>query len=254
MKRLFTTILLSFFCLGATFNSSTLNNSRITGTKPLFMPLGDSITKGSLSGSVESLGYRGPIHTRMGTISFDFVGPYQNPAADNVNDTDHAGVGGERSDEIEARTSAALITYMTNPPDNSLVAVMAGTNDVSQSIATATIVDNVEDIVDLIVAHDVNIDIYVFLITPVDNANDADTTTYNTALKIMLQTYQASKSNLYIVDVNSTFKNDTHGLCSADWATNCIGADNVHPTVAGYSAISRQIEDCISNKNNVNCF
>lgn len=249
-------ILLLIFCpntYAATMRAN-LTQAMVDRDRPFLMPLGDSIARGSVGGGVITLGFRGPLQDDYGRIQFDFVGTSREPSdQDPPYDIDHSGVGGERSYEIEARTGTELTNHMTAAPAGSVVILGAGTNDILQSESTTNARDNVEDIIDLINAFDPTISVYVFLITPLDSGFDSTVTSYNALLKTMLDTYRVSKSNLYYIDMNSVFKNDTFGDCAGDWAANCIGSDNIHPTADGYASMAKQIEKCLENERNTNC-
>jgi len=172
------------------------------------------------------------LQDEVGINTYTFVGSYSLPASDTVYQVKHSGVGGQRTDQILARLSDELDTWMPAPNDkNSCVLLHAGTNDISAHIATATIVDHIEDIIDMIDTHDSNIKIIVALIIPRYDDHDDETTDYNTALNTMLLTYQSLKSNLYIVDMNTAFKDNP------DWIVDYM-YDIVHPKDTGYNIMA----------------
>jgi lysophospholipase L1-like esterase len=117
-------------------------------------------------------------------------------------------------------------------PAGSRVLLHAGTNDLLDGLSIADAVDNVEDTITLIDAHDPSIDIYVALIVPnTISAEDDLITDYNNALTDRLVILQQTKSNLFIVDMNSALKQNPF------WRTEYM-ADSVHPNNAGYAVMA----------------
>ena len=212
---------------------------------PRLMPLGDSITRGSVDG----FGYRDHLQDFLGINKWDFVGPFAHPASHATYDVDHAGVSGQTTAQIEARTLSHLTTYMVGNAANSIVLLHAGTNDVMTMPGTGTLeeriasyVANVEDIIEIIHAHDPTIRIFVALIVPnTDSTIEARIELYNSTLKTMLQNYQTTKSNLYIVDMHSAFVNNP------DWATEWFHTDGVHPNDAGFRVMASKWSNAISH-------
>lgn len=217
------------------------------------MPLGDSITYGNTGGDAD--GYRFNLQALLGVGVYDFVGSIQQPASDETYDVDGSGVGGNTSSQIEARTDGELDTYMSTTSDGGIVLLHGGTNDILLELSEAAAVQNIIDIIDLIDAHNSNIDIYVALIIPRKD-NDGWADSYNTALNTALETKQGSKTNLVIVDMNTAFTADTFGNCSGDWEANCIDPEDItklHPNGAGYATMAKQWNSCMSSSTNTNC-
>jgi lysophospholipase L1-like esterase len=214
--------------------------SRVINTAllPRVMPAGDSITTGV--GDSNSFGYRDHLITRLGFGSVNFVGTFRSPASAYTFDLDNEGLGGDRADQLEARLPYALVTAMPTPnPAGSKVLVHIGTNDLGQGVANSTIVQNVDDIVDIIDSYDPSISVYVALIVPNTNsADDALITSFNSALAARVAQLQATKSNLYLVDMNSAFKQN------ASWRSTYF-ADEVHPNDAGYQVMAAEWERLI---------
>lgn len=212
---------------------------------PRLMPLGDSITRGSVDG----FGYRDHLQEFLGVNKWDFVGPFAHPATDPIYDVDHAGVSGQSTTQIEARTLDHLNTYMVGNAANSIVLLHAGTNDILTMSGTGTTeeriasyVANVEDIIEIIHAHDPTIRIFVALIVPnTDDTVDARIVLYNATLKAMLQNYQSTKSNLYIVDMYSAF------VSNPNWATEWFHADGIHPNDAGFRVMASKWSNAINH-------
>src|SRR5690606_14762306 len=111
------------------------------------------------------------------------------------------------------------------------ILTMSGTGTTEERIASY--VANVEDIIEIIHAHDPTIRIFVALIVPnTDDTVDARIVLYNATLKAMLQNYQSTKSNLYIVDMYSAF------VSNPNWATEWFHADGIHPNDAGFRVMA----------------
>lgn len=259
MKKLILIILFLLFCSSSysnnTFGSATIYKSRNNRDVRRVLPLGDSITVGE-NADDDDFGYRDHLQDLLNAnngLIYDFVGPNQTPASSSTHDIDHAGVNNERTDEIEARLSTALSTYMTNAPSGSMVTIHAGNNDIAQSVDPNVAVANVEDMIDIIHAFDSNIDVYIMLIIPRVISLDAETTVYNGLLRAMVETYQITKSNVYIVDTNTAMRNDTFGICSGDYEANCYPPSNNHPNDLGYQVMANQIARCVENRFNPEC-
>jgi lysophospholipase L1-like esterase len=229
---------------GTATPSNDERSAKITGYVPdtlKLLPLGDSISEGW----PDDFGYRNHLQDLLGIGVYDFVGPFTDPDSDATYDVDHAGVGGERTDQIESRVDSTLDTYMTNLESGSCVLIHAGTNDANQNYsggATAWVA-NVEDMIDLIHAHDSSIDIYVALIIPsTDGTINGRITTFNAALESMLETYQGTKANLYIVDMYARFTSNV------DWASEWM-YDSLHPNDTGYSIMADEWFKAINGVN-----
>ena len=126
-------------------------------------------------------------------------------------------------------------------PAGSRVLLHIGTNDVRTDLPESETVDNIQDIVELIHAHDPAIAIHVALVVPIPAPEiDVRITNFNAALRTRLEQLQATKSNLFIVDMNAAFKQNPN------WATQYF-ADTVHPNDAGYQVMAAQWEASIES-------
>ena len=200
--------------------------------KRRLMCVGDSITAGV--GDANLFGYRDHLLSRLGIGSVEFVGTYQSPISDPIFDVDHEGVSGNRTDQVKARLAAALSLHLPKPnPVRSRLLLHIGSNDIKNGIAQATAVNNVADIVNQINAYDPTVDVYVALIIPSPTpATDTLFTAYNAALLAQLTIMQATKLNLYIVDMNAAFK------VNPNWVVAYM-ADTLHPNDAGYDVMAQ---------------
>lgn len=241
----------SILLAGLTLNGVTVNGLSVSTTAPLpekLMPLGDSITRGSLDTPV-IFGYRDHLQVLLGVGEYDFVGPYTDPDSDATYDVDHNGVGGDDTLNILARIESNLDTYMPTPNNtNNAVLLMIGTNDIKDGFVEATTVDNVEEIIDIIVAHDPTIKIYVATIIPSTNSTwNTNFTSYNSALVTRLTTLMGSNPNLHRVDMNAAFR-----TCNSGTYTACL-ADSLHPNDAGYQVIANTWYSCMTDSDNEYC-
>jgi lysophospholipase L1-like esterase len=207
--------------------------------RPRVMAIGDSITRGS--GDSDIFGYRDHLDFLLGVGDHEFVGSIRNPTQHPSYDVDHEGVGGDRTDQVEARLTAALSAHMPVPnPAGSRLLLHVGTNDMQDRLPIDGAVDNVEDIINMIDAHDPSINIYVALIIPATIAADDDVfTDYNDALKARVNDLAVTKTNLFLVDINSAFK------ANPFWATEYMD-DAFHPNDTGYAVMAEAWADSIA--------
>lgn len=228
-------------------NVSLRNNILFIKEKSNVMPLGDSITLGEQDTPLV-FGYRDHLQDHLGIGSYDFVGTQKSPASNATYDVDHAGVSGETTASIEARVSTNLSNYFKSNGTGDIVLIHAGTNDSRLALSQTDAVANVEDMIDLINAYNSNISVYVAKIirTKDDPTRDTWTDTYNGLLETMLQTYQGSKSNLHIVDMDAKFSENVN------WKTDYM-ADTGHPNDTGYGLMADQWYACIINASATNC-
>lgn len=262
MKKLIIIFVLFLFCfnvsacelIGVSVGGTSINGD--TG-EDLLMPLGDSITLGSGNAGTW-YGYRDYLQDELGIGTYDFVGSYKSPSSSGTYDVDHSGIGGDDSQRVINRLPAELIASLQNASISSKVLLMIGTNDYAAGLAPfpSTSVSNIENIISMIDTFNPNIEVYVALIIPTKTGASWPVT-LNTSLKPMLETYQESKSNLYIVDMYSAFINDTFGLCAEVTSTedgNCFHPlENLHPSLMGYKTMALQWAACIKNPAATNC-
>lgn len=219
------------------------------------LPLGDSITDGFFT---NSNGYRGPLQDELGNNktkwAVTMIGQYSKGSG--TYQRSHAGATGETASQIQSRVNTNLALFSkTKFKKHSKVLLHAGTNDMTGSLTDPQI----QAVADTIAAmcttihnstNGSGIDIYVALIIPSTGGRDGDITKLNTVLPATLNAL--GYSNLYYVDMNTAFRSDYFGLCSGDWATNCM-ADSLHPSSAGYSTMAKMWARCINSSTAVGC-
>lgn len=202
----------------------------------LIYPLGDSITRG-LAIDTDQWGYRDHLQALLGVGIYDFVGECVGGLDKLAYDDDHGGVSGERTDQIAARAATSIPSYMAGADNTSKILVHAGANDITQNYGTGTLdekldsyVSNVRTIIDIAHIYNPEIQMFVALITPIDDVIYGPIVqAYNAKLDVMLTNYV--KSNLYAVDMHSTF------LAVPSWDTQLMG-NTAHPNDAGYQVMA----------------
>jgi lysophospholipase L1-like esterase len=103
-----------------------------------------------------------------------------------------------------------------------------------ERLPIAEVVDNVEQIINMINAHDPSIAIYVALIIPSTiSTDDAVITNYNSVLASRVISLQATKPNLFIVDINTALQQNPF------WRTDYM-SDAFHPNDAGYEVMAQE--------------
>lgn len=127
MQRIFVLMLmLSLFACApssaGTIPPGTIPLGIVEQPAMIVLPLGDSITLGNSANG----GYRLPLQQMLAAdgIATDFIGP-ETTNSDGMADPEHAGFGGERIDQIEARLST-----INDTPD--IILLHIGTNDLYQ--------------------------------------------------------------------------------------------------------------------------
>ena len=222
-------LLMVIFITGKSNGDMSLNSSnvgRLTFSNQIrLVCAGDSITFGLRS--TDSSGYRYALQRLLGIEDYFLVGHF-NDGDESYLSNHHEGISGNTSTQLLARFQG-IINYSYNSSVNTIFLIMIGTNDLSASVPIATITANIEDMIDLIVANDSGDDVYIGLVTPRSGALDADVTLLNTSISSMVSGY--GKSNLYAVDLNSAFKDNTN------WETELLD-DGLHPNDLGYQVMA----------------
>ena len=250
MKKL---LFVLFLSLSVNCHAAAIDGILFGAQRIFIAPIGDSITAGTTTYDNVGLpmAYRDHLQdllrTRYGLV---FTGNTATPASDSVYLTSHWGGIGLRTDQILTVVNAGSFTS-TSAYSAYYCLIHAGTNDVGQSVADATSVGYMEDIIDALVADNAENKIYVALIIPSGGSN-TNIIAYNTALNTMLETKQATNSNIVIVDMYNLFVNDTTGLCDGDYANVCL-SDVTHPSETGWIAMARQWAACMASPTAVNC-
>lgn len=173
------------------------------------MALGDSVTEGD-SGEA-TYRYWLQLHLNAAGYSYDFVGSLNSPRGGGVYfeqgnwDHDHEGIGGQRTDQIQARTAARVTTYT---PD--IILLQAGVNDLIQGRTFLQVIDGMESIITAARSAKSDIIIFVSLVPPTQHTTETELLTLNTDLSTRLVSLNTVGSPIYIVDQALGFSVATH--------------------------------------------
>jgi lysophospholipase L1-like esterase len=118
-------------------------------TNPLkIMPLGDSITEGTVAG-----GYRAPLYSLLTADGYNvsYVGDQNtNPGGGLLaNQESHEGIGGDKSTELQSQIDTTGIVQNSLP---NAVLVLVGTNDIGLGASFATTDSNIASLIDDIIS------------------------------------------------------------------------------------------------------
>lgn len=238
---------------GATITGINMSNRKI-------LPIGDSITEGDTSGDPY---WRNNLQDVLGIGVYDFVGDRRSPTTSAYYryDMEHAGVGGMQTTAMLARVPSLLSNYLTTGADfsNSFVLLHAGTNDCFQYSCevSTTALDNIEDMVDLVMAYNSQLKIIVALIIPsnIVPPNDYQNVriqNFIPLLRTRLQALQVTYPNRVIIaDMNGLFLDTSN--CLPD-LSNCLDPDfGVHPYSVGQQLMADQWKRCMDSPTNQGC-
>jgi lysophospholipase L1-like esterase len=211
--------------------SITTYNVAPTNATPLkIMPVGDSITKGHLQS--DTGGYRDDLWNLLTNkgYNFDFVG--NQSRGDGKFDKDHAGIGGERIDQVSDRIHGLLNNYH---PD--VVLLMIGTNDILQNNKLEDAPNRLSQLIDQITTESPNTQLFIGSIPPDKNAERQKLVDkYNSAIPGIVKSKKAAGKNVTFVDISSPMNIDDL-------------EDDVHPTPTGNNKIARSWYEAIRDKN-----
>jgi len=143
------------------------------------------------------------------------------------------GVGGERTDQIFARITD------TTDPNPALVTVLAGTNDVSQSVSAATIQANLSDIYDALQTASIS---FIAITIPPRSAQDGTKAAVQLAVNEWIVANAGSWTGASVCDWRSVLASDGDGLTP-------IGdyfQDDVHFNSAGATAAATALAPVLS--------
>lgn len=217
----------------------TINNTRI-------LPLGDSLTRGwAVAGDIPG-GYRSRLERQLITRAavrtrpWLYVGNQRTNIGDNLIMLDHAGINGERIDQMQTRIGTALSTY--NPH---VVLIHAGTNDANQAFLISTAGARIATLVQTCLDHPSVLKVYVAQIVgcnpatlSTDGVNTIQThiNSINSQIPIDLTT-QVATGKCHIVNMSALL------TWSSDYSTG--SGDNLHPNATGHGKIAGAWADAI---------
>ncbi|WP_088240287.1 GDSL-type esterase/lipase family protein [Calothrix rhizosoleniae] len=198
-----------------TYNVAPENETPLT-----IMPLGDSITEGYLDS--DTGGCRDDLYSILTDKGYnvDFVG--DRGRGDGNFDQHHAGVSGERIDQVSDRVDGLLDTYQ---PD--IVLLMIGTNDILQNNNLEDAPNRLSSLIDQITNQSPDTQVIVSSIPPDKNSDRQELVDqYNALIPEIVESKRAAGKNVSFVDTSSSM--NTEDL-----------EDDVHPTPTGNNKIAR---------------
>ncbi|MDJ0618785.1 MAG: GDSL-type esterase/lipase family protein [Calothrix sp. MO_192.B10] len=212
-------------------NSITTYNIFPANETPLtLMPVGDSITEGYLES--DKGGYRDDLYRLLTNKGYniDFVG--NRSRGHGKFDQDHAGVTGERIDQVSDRINNLLSTYH---PD--IVLLMVGTNDILQNHNLEDAPNRLSNLIDQITNQSPDTQLFVGSIPPDKNAaRQKLVDQYNALIPGIVESKRAAGKNVTFVDISSPMNIDDL-------------EDDVHPTPTGNNRIARSWYEAIRDAN-----
>jgi len=190
------------------------------------MPLGDSLTRGSMGHPrYHPGGYRTRLYRRLTRERrpVDFVGSQRtNPDPEGLPDPDHEGHKGFRIDQVRARVKGWLDAAR---PD--VVLLLIGANDVNQGFRLAAAPQRLEQLVAAIADHPCAPCVIVAQIPgSTHHTNNARIARYNRAIPPIVKRQRAAGRHVSTVDLYRVVRNP------GDFA------NFLHPNASGYGRIA----------------
>ncbi|PGH27049.1 hypothetical protein AJ80_01235 [Polytolypa hystricis UAMH7299] len=200
-----------------TFHHETSSLARRQGisTSLRIMPLGDSITRGSLSTNTN--GYRGPLQARLSGTTFDFIGTLVDG---DMKDRSHQGHSGKFLSDIE---SYSLLSIRARP---NVILLHGGTNDVDLQRDVSTAPERLGSIIDQLLDRCPDAVVFVAkIIGAKDAALQSRIDAFNSGVAKEVESRASSGKHVLLVDMSTI-------LNTADLA------DKKHPNDSGYSKMA----------------
>lgn len=207
---------------GGTGTSGTSENLRL-------MPLGDSITYGYLSSTLN--GYRGPLRDALVNEGFsaDFVGENNTGTMyDNYNE----GFPGYRIDNVDSFVARPVGNYLPN-----VVTLMLGTNDMNQSWDLANAPTRLGKIIDDVLVADPGATVLVANLIPSSTPLvESNIQAFNPQIPGVIAARASQGRHVALVDMSAVTVADL--------------ADNLHPSDEGYQKLANAWNAAILNAAN----
>ena len=206
--------------------------------QPKILTIGDSITSGEYPIEPTPGAYRLQLKNNFvaDDLSVDFIGSQANNIA-NLDDLEHEGHPGWTIDELTDLVNQGLLSNYQ--PD--VVLIMAGTNDILKSDDDSTVINDLNQLVDLLQDKLPNKQILVSNLVPIDPAFKGELKAsivqeVNTQLPEL-----AEQQGSFVTYV------DGGGLLNLD----DLVADGIHPNAAGYYKIGNSWYDSLIERENL---
>lgn len=200
--------------------------------QPKILTIGDSITAGEYPIEPTPGAYRIQLKNNFvaDDLSIDFIGSKTNDKA-NLDDPEHEGHPGWTIDKLTRLVEGGLLTNY--PPD--VVLVMAGTNDILHSDDAATVIEDLNRLIDLLQDELPDVPILVSSIAPIDPAFRGEQRA-SIAKEVNLELPElAQQQGSQVTYVNGG------GVLNLD----DLIADGIHPNAAGYQEIGNAWYDSL---------
>lgn len=217
MRNLLLGKLLTFFVM------SVVSATGLNGQTKKILLAGDSIIKGEV-GSSPVGGFRDDLDNLLKSFDFDFVG---GEVLGSGFDSQHEGHAAWTTDSVDVHIGDWLTSFT---PDE--VLILVGTNDISLGIPNATIISNLERIVDQINAFPSPIRIYLSALIPRNDGKDVTVTSLNVSIESSVSVMKGQGVNIFFTDPNSAFK------ANPNWITDYM-FNNLHPNNLGYNILAQ---------------
>jgi len=195
------------------------------------MPMGDSITYGSLG---TNAGYRGPLDNLLSADGYTFLyvgSQTSNPGSlptTPVNQTHHEGHSGWNVAQVlngVTATAQGGLGWLSVDPN--IVTLMIGTNNRGGGVVgVPAAIDQLGQIIDNVSQQTPGAALFVAEITPIPG-QEAFVSAYNASLVALVNSKQAGGGNVYLVDLNTNYP------------ANAL-PDNLHPNDTGYNWMAEQ--------------
>lgn len=207
------------------------------------MPLGDSITRGTLdvnfpNGDIPG-GYRKTLGIRLSgaALPYDLVGARNDNPASGM-DPDHYGINGIRTDEV----LGTLPNYLAYQPDK--VIMLLGTNDILQLIPVQTIAENLDSLIIGLTHETPARRLYVGTLPAITGKSwsgktaaylNARADEYNTEVRSIVNLHALAGRNVMLVDLADRI---VYNAPNDPLSNYYQPGDGVHPGQAGYDQLA----------------
>ena len=157
--------------------------------------------------------------------SFVFSGQYKN------GNIPVSAIAGETSAQLLARLDSNISYYAPN--GERFAYLLVGSNDVAYSVGVPTYTQNITDIINRVLSAGAT-RVYVSNMPPRNDGLETASLPYNAIYPSVLTQFGDRVS---FMDIHATF------LLNANWTTELISADNLHPTAAGYQLMADTLKN-----------
>lgn len=167
---------------------------------------GDSISLDVHDKCQDGYSYRYYLQQLLGVGCYDFVGGANNPPVEVDNfDNDSYAVSGENCSETRTRFEGNMATAFDSYTDksNSWIIIQCGTNDIADGRTEQQTLDDIEAMIDYAETNEPDINILVMTSgTHNTTSNNNAMASQADAVEAMINTKQATKSNVYVFNMN----------------------------------------------------